>query len=173
MLSSDAGTPLQQAQYFIANVKAIGYTGKHAGELPPALDFEKDERTKKCPTGITNAGISNLSMRCGRRLAATRSSTPTTTSQGLRLRQPGIRPQHAALAELLRALGAAHLARVGNWTLWQYTSKAVVPGVPRQVDREYFNGSLRSSRRSPMAACATGATRDVNGDGRDECWRGG
>ena len=57
MLSSDAGTPLQQAQYFIANVKAIGYTGKHAGELPPALDFEWDERTKKCPTGLTNAGI--------------------------------------------------------------------------------------------------------------------
>ena len=51
-----AGTGGAQADRFIAAVKATGYTGKRAGDLPPVFDLEwKDDGSGGCPPYVTVA----------------------------------------------------------------------------------------------------------------------
>ena len=54
--------------------------------------------------------------------------------------------------------------------MWQYTSSASVPGVPKPCDRSWFNGSLAQLHAlSNGGGAGGGATsRDVTGDGVDD-----
>jgi hypothetical protein len=52
--------------------------------------------------------------------------------------------------------------------MWQYTSSASVPGVPKPCDRSWFNGTLADLNALANGGGGGGATRDVSGDGVDD-----
>jgi len=166
MLSSDARTPLQQAQYssptsshwlIRASMPAsCACSGTRVGRTNEEMPDRPHERRHH----------SNCPMRCGRRSGVTD-----------RLPQQQLPPRIAASPV---GVFAAHLPSgratllappisplESNWTMWQYTNKAVCL-VCRGSDREYFNGRLRSSRALAMAAVPRRCTLNVNGDGRDD-----
>jgi len=158
----------QQAQYFIANVKAIGYTGQACRRAAACSGLRVGRTNEEMPDRPPNAGISIV--RCGAvgGSGVTRSSTTNNNFLKDCGSTVGCSPPHLPLAERLSSTRPADLPRLEHWTCGQYTNKAVVPGVPRQVDRSISTGRLRSQGPRHGGGATTGCTRDVNGDGRDD-----
>ncbi|GHF85796.1 GH25 family lysozyme [Streptomyces thermodiastaticus] len=140
-----------QARNFLTTVKAAGYTGKAAGELPPVLDLE--ETGGKCPANFSTAGV--------------RTFLNTVTSQ------LGVKPiVYTTKAFVDACMGgdgsvfAGHVmwqpryksgsnepapvpGAVQGWKIWQYAENGSVPGIPSNghVDLNVFRGSLAELRR--------------------------
>jgi len=140
-----------QARNFISTVKAAGYTGKAAGELPPVLDLE--QTNGKCPANFSTAGV--------------RTFIDTVTSQlGVK---PIIYTTKGFVDACMGGDGSVFAGHVmwqpryksgsnepapvpgagQGWKIWQYTETGSVPGIPSDghVDLNVFRGSLAELRR--------------------------
>lgn len=168
LLSTDAGTVTQQVQHFIAAIQHVGYTGHHSGELPPALDLEWDYRTGGCLTGITSTGVKQFLDT----LRSTFGRDPVVYTNNNFLGQCGIDSRVFAAGTYLWQSDYVHSSPPispgwNTWTMWQYTSSASVPGVPKPCDRSWFNGTL--AQLDALANHGGGVnTRDLSGDGIDD-----
>ncbi|MGA5418475.1 GH25 family lysozyme [Streptomyces pseudogriseolus] len=140
-----------QARNFVSTVKAAGYMGKAAGELPPVLDLEQQQG--RCPA---NFGIADV-----------RAFLTTVTSH------LGVKPIVYTTKSFVDAcMGGDGSVLAGHvmwqpryksdsnepalmpgagqgWKIWQYAETGSVPGVPSagHVDLNVFRGSLAELRQ--------------------------
>lgn len=163
------GGGAEQAKHFAATVKDAGYTGKNAGELPPALDFEPVQG--ECPAGL-DAGQIGAALDTVEKSFSVEPVVYTSTNfvdqclggdasvfSGYPLWQPRYESGEKEPAELPGA-GAP-------WSFWQHTESGQVDGVPSEaVDRNVFRGSEDELRgmanlSTRTAASDRGATEDA------------
>ncbi|WP_435256146.1 GH25 family lysozyme [Streptomyces althioticus] len=140
-----------QARNFVSTVKAAGYTGKAAGELPPVLDLEQQQG--RCPANFGTADV--------------RAFLTTVTSQ------LGVKPIVYTTKSFVDAcMGGDGSVLAGHvmwqpryksgsnepapvpgagqgWKIWQYAETGSVPGIPSagHVDLNVFRGSLAELRQ--------------------------
>ena len=121
--------PVQQAETFYNTVAATG----DLGELPPVLDVERRRTT----WDRVAACMDEIERRFGR--------TPILyTSPGFaRLLGQPPRTWPLWIAHYTDSPEPSLPEGWDTWTFWQYTSKGRVPGYPRNIDRNRFNGSLK------------------------------
>lgn len=133
-----AGTGGAQADRFIAAVRATGYTGKRAGDLPPVFDLEwKDDGSGGCPPYVTvadaKAWLDKVQAAFGR--------TPIIYTQKSFLDAClGGTTAFAAypmqLADYRQSVTQPSLpAGSSTWLMWQYTDAAIPDGIPAPHDR--------------------------------------
>jgi len=141
---------LSQARLFLAQLS-------DPGELPPALDVELADGISPAQVvaGVT-VWVDFVSARLGRPLIY--------TAPGFWNALPGT-ASVARKADLWVAHWGAKtpgtVSGWANWTFWQRTSKAVVPGIPTAVDEDCFDGSLAQLRSYSAAVFAERATFDA------------
>ncbi|GAB3898049.1 GH25 family lysozyme [Kibdelosporangium lantanae] len=139
-----ADTGGAQADRFIAAVKAVGYTGKRAGDLPPVFDLEKmDDGSGRCPpfatVADTRAWLDKVQAAFGR--------TPIIYTQKSFLDQcMGSTTAFAAypmqLADYRQSITQPPLpAGSRTWLMWQYTDAAIPDGIPAPSTADVFNGT--------------------------------
>ncbi len=120
--------PVQQAEAFYNTVAATG----DLGELPPVLDVERETTWAQVA-----ACMDEIERRFDR--------VPILyTSPGF-ARLLGPPPPHdwsLWIAHYTQSPEPSLPEGWDTWTFWQYTSKGRVPGYPRNIDRNRFNGSL-------------------------------
>ncbi|MEV4315119.1 GH25 family lysozyme [Actinocrispum sp. NPDC049592] len=140
---SAANTGAAQADRFIAAVKATGYTGKRAGDLPPVFDLERmDDGSGRCPPFATvtdtKAWLDKVEAAFGRRpiiytqksfLDACMGSTTAFAAYPLQL------------ADYRQSITQPPLpAGSSSWLMWQYTDVAVPDGIPAPATADVFHG---------------------------------
>ena len=138
-----------QADLFIRTLRAQGYTGKNAGELPPVLDVEKIHGT--CPSALNASQIKATLDRIRSAFGVdpiVYSSRPLVDEC---LRGDGSIFSNYKLWVPRYGSGADEPAAIPGaaqpWTFWQYTDQGHVPGVPSSaVDLNVFRGSLAELR---------------------------
>jgi lysozyme len=140
-LGRTARTGDDQARYFVAALRAAGYTGTRPGELPPILDFEWDWKGG-CPPyatvadakawlGTVRAAFGRVPIVYTNRTFITGCMAATTQLGGypLQIAYYGKQPQ-PPLPPGWR-----------NWLMWQWTASDCVDGVPTcHLTRSVFNG---------------------------------
>ena len=141
-----------QARNFVRTVKAAGYAGKRAGELPPVLDLELN-RNGRCPANFSTAGVRAF-------------LNVINTEMGVRPIVYTNKPFVDACMNGDGSMFAGHVLwqpryksgsnepaavpRSGRgWKMWQYTETGTVPGIPSRdgVDLNVFRGSLAELRQ--------------------------
>ncbi|MFD9462660.1 GH25 family lysozyme [Streptomyces sp. NPDC060027] len=139
-----ADTGAAQADRFIAAVRATGYTGKRAGDLPPIFDLERmDDGSGRCPTyGTVNdakAWLDRVESAFGRvPMIYTQKSflddcLGSTTAFA---RYP------LQLADYRQSITQPPLPNGSTtWAMWQYTDAAIFPGVRAPATGDVFNGT--------------------------------
>ncbi|WP_244943185.1 glycoside hydrolase family 25 protein [Streptomyces inhibens] len=147
-----------QARQFITTVRAAGYRGNRAGELPPVLDVEKVQRNRKevCPGALRPQQLTVF-------LQEVRKAFKVT---------PIVYTRASFVKECMGGKGQVFagyplwLARYGSdaeepqtvpgagrsWTFWQHTDRGSTPGIPGTggrgtSDRNVFRGSLAQLRQ--------------------------
>ncbi|WP_079179069.1 GH25 family lysozyme [Streptomyces humi] len=141
---SSPDTGAAQADLFIAAVRATGYTGQRAGDLPPVFDLERmDDGTGRCPTYGTvddaKAWLDRVEAAFGRTpIIYTQKSFlddclgSTTAFAGYPLQ----------LADYRQSVTQPPLPSGSTtWTMWQYTDAALFPGVQAPATADVFNGT--------------------------------
>jgi lysozyme len=139
-----AGTGGAQADRFIAAVRATGYTGRRAGDLPPVFDLERmDDGSGRCPPFATvadaKAWLDKVRTAFGR--------TPIIYTQKSFLDAClGATTAFAAhpmqLADYRRSITQPPLpAGSTTWLMWQYTDAAIPDGIPAPSTGDVFNGT--------------------------------
>ncbi|MFF9400609.1 glycoside hydrolase family 25 protein [Streptomyces sp. NPDC014744] len=154
-----------QARHFVATVRAAGYRGDRAGELPPVLDVEKlpaGGGREVCPQHLRTQQVRIF-------LREVRKAFGVT---------PIVYTRASFVKECMGGKGevfAGHplwLARYGSgsdeprqvpgagrsWSFWQHTRTGTVPGIEGPVDRDVFRGG-----RSQLAALAKGGAPRTEG----------
>ncbi|MFH9575633.1 GH25 family lysozyme [Streptomyces sp. NPDC017454] len=140
-----------QARNFVATVKAAGYTGKAAGELPPVLDLEQHKG--RCPANLSTAGVraflTTVTSQLGvKPIVYTTKSFVDTCMGG----DGSVFAGHVMWQPRYKS-GSEEPAPVPGagqgWKIWQYTETGSVPGVPSagRVDLNVFRGSLAELHR--------------------------
>ncbi|MER7000617.1 GH25 family lysozyme [Streptomyces sp. NPDC000410] len=142
-----------QADHFIRTIRAAGYTGRRAGELPPVLDVEKVPRKgggEMCPSTLRHSQVEAFLKRVKNEFGVT----------------PIVYTRASFVKECMRNDGKLFagyplwLARYGSganepqtvpgapqqWRFWQYTETHRVPGIVTKVDHNVFSGSLSQLR---------------------------
>lgn len=140
----DEGSGADQAAHFVNTAKDAGYTGKTAGELPPALDFEPV--SGECPAGLDaeqiGAAIDTVKDAFGAEPVIYTSKNfvdqclggDATVFAGHPLWQPRYESGENEPADLP---GAGD-----SWSFWQHSETGTVDGVPSDaVDRNVYRGS--------------------------------
>ncbi|MGW2178203.1 peptidoglycan-binding protein [Streptomyces sp. NPDC001732] len=137
-----------QARHFASTVRAAGYRGSRAGELPPVLDVEKlpvKGGGEICPKALrtqqVRAFLNEVKKEFGvTPIVYTRASFVKECMGGkgevfagypLWLARYG-----SGSDEPHRVPGAG-----GSWTFWQHTQSGTVPGIDGPADRNVFRGS--------------------------------
>ncbi|MFJ4008015.1 GH25 family lysozyme [Streptomyces sp. NPDC090023] len=135
-----------QAQNFVRTVRAAGYTGKSAGELPPMLDLEL--RTGgNCPRNFSTAQVGAFLNVIDKEMGVKPiiyaakpfvnrcMNADGSLFGGHVLWQPRYESGSTEPADLPRA--GAH------WKIWQYSEHGKVPGINSdKVDLNVFRGTL-------------------------------
>ncbi|MCQ9131870.1 MULTISPECIES: GH25 family lysozyme [Streptomyces] len=141
---SAADTGAAQADRFIAAVRATGYTGKRAGDLPPIFDLERmDDGTGRCPTYGTvadaKAWLDRVENAFGRvPMIYTQKSflddcMGSTTAFA---RYP------LQLADYRQSITQPPVPNGSTtWAMWQYTDAALFPGLRAPATGDVFNGT--------------------------------
>ncbi|MEU5659996.1 GH25 family lysozyme [Streptomyces sp. NPDC047737] len=140
-----------QARNFLATVKAAGYTGKAAGELPPVLDLEQHQG--KCPGNFSTAGVraylTTLDSQLGVKpiIYTTKSFVDACMGGDGSLFAGNVmwQPRYkSGSSEPAPVPGAGQ-----GWKIWQYTEAGSVPGIPStgRVDLNVFRGSAAELRQ--------------------------
>ncbi|MFD4861637.1 peptidoglycan-binding protein [Streptomyces atratus] len=144
MYSSGSGAA--QAAHFITTVRAAGYNGRTAGQLPPVVDLETLEGS--CPSGISSAQV-------GAFLSATRQAFGVNpivyTSKAFTdrcLRGDVSVLKNSPLWQPRYKSGTREPAPVGGryWSIWQHTETGTVPGLRGNVDVNAYRGTLTQLR---------------------------
>ncbi|WP_237292438.1 MULTISPECIES: GH25 family lysozyme [Streptomyces] len=141
-----------QARNFVDTMKAAGYTGKRAGELPPTLDLELD-KAGHCPGNFSTAGVKAfldvVSTQMGvKPIIYTNKPFVDTCMNGNGSMLAGHvlwQPRYESGTK-----EPAAVPRAGQgWKIWQYTETGNVPGIPSKnnVDLNVFRGSLAELRQ--------------------------
>ncbi|MFE9854984.1 GH25 family lysozyme [Streptomyces sp. NPDC005780] len=155
-----------QARHFVSVVRAAGYRGGRAGELPPVLDVEKlpaKGAGEVCPKALrapqVRAFLNEVKKEFGvTPIVYTRASFVKECMDGkgevfagypLWLARYG-----SGANEPQRVAGAGR-----SWTFWQYSRSGTVPGIDGPVDRNVFRGSPAELR-----AMAKGSTPRLSHD---------
>ncbi|MFI9628465.1 glycoside hydrolase family 25 protein [Streptomyces sp. NPDC052042] len=154
-----------QARHFVTTVRAAGYRGDRAGELPPVLDVEKlpaGGGGEVCPQHLRTQELRVFLQEVRKAFGVT----------------PIVYTRASFVKECMGGEGevfAGHhlwLARYGSgsdepqrvpgagrsWSFWQHTQTGSDPGVVGPVDRNVFRGS-----RSELAALAKGGAPGPDG----------
>ncbi|MFJ3795454.1 GH25 family lysozyme [Streptomyces sp. NPDC090088] len=141
---SAADTGAAQADRFIAAVRATGYTGQRAGDLPPVFDLERmDDGTGRCPTYGTvadaKAWLDKVEAAFGR--------TPVIYTQKSFLDDclgstTAFARYPMQLADYRQSITQPPLPNGSTtWTMWQYTDAALFPGIKAPATGDVFNGT--------------------------------
>ena len=142
-LGRNPNTGGAQADYFIAAVRACGYTGSRPGDLPPILDYEWDWKGGCPPYGTVAdvpAWLTKVRAAFGR--------TPLVyTSRAFVAGCLGGTAEVAAGGNQLQvayygtATSPSLPAGWRHWLMWQWTASSCVGGVPTcRLTRSVFNG---------------------------------
>jgi lysozyme len=133
-----------QADRFIAAVRATGYTGKRAGDLPPVFDFERmDDGTGRCPVYGTvadaKAWLDKVQAAFGRTPIIYTQKSFLDDCYGATTAFAGYPMQ---LADYRRSITAPPVpAGSSTWLAWQYTDAAITDGLQAPTTADVFNGS--------------------------------
>ncbi|MFE2067420.1 GH25 family lysozyme [Streptomyces sp. NPDC059467] len=137
-------TGAAQADRFIAAVRATGYTGQRAGDLPPVFDLERmDDGTGRCPVYGTVDDIKAWLDR----VAAAFGRTPIIYTQKSFLDDclgstTAFAGYPLQLADYRRSITQPPLPDgATTWTMWQYTDAALFPGIEAPATGDVFNGT--------------------------------
>ena len=142
--ASAANTGGAQADRFIAAVRATGYTGQRAGDLPPVFDFEKaDDGTGNCPAFGTVADakswLDKVQAAFGRTPIIYTQKSVIDDCYGATTAFAGYPMQ---LADYRRFITAPPLpAGSSTWLMWQYTDAAIPDGLQAPATADVFNGT--------------------------------
>jgi lysozyme len=150
-LGRTARTGDDQARYFIAALRAAGYTGTRRGELPPILDFEWDWKGG-CPPYAT---VVDAKAWLGAVRAAFRRTPIIYTNRTFITGCMGSTTQLAGYPLQIAYYGQDAQPPLPpgwrDWLMWQWTASNCVDGVPTcHLTRSIFNGTtarLRSLAR--------------------------
>ena len=133
-----------QADRFIAAVRATGYTGHRAGDLPPVFDFERaDDGTGRCPVYGTvadaTAWLSKVQAAFGRTPIIYTQKAVLDDCYGATTAFAGYPMQ---LADYRHSITAPPLpAGSSTWLMWQYTDAAIPDGLSAPATGDVFNGT--------------------------------
>ncbi|MFD6529413.1 glycoside hydrolase family 25 protein [Streptomyces sp. NPDC060184] len=142
----------EQARNLVKAMKSAGYTGRAAGELPPAIDLELRDGTA-CPANFSAGQLRDF-LRVVDDELGVRPIVYTTPSfvntcmrkdgspfRGHLLWQPRYR---SGQAEPKSVPGAG-----AEWTFWQHSEEGVVTGTPKtsRTDLDVFRGTRAELRR--------------------------
>ncbi|MDQ0931168.1 GH25 family lysozyme [Streptomyces turgidiscabies] len=139
-----ADTGGAQADRFIAAVRATGYTGQRAGDLPPVFDLERmDDGSGRCPTfGTVDDAKVWLD-----RVEAAFGRTPIIYTQksfldGCLGSTTAFARYPLQLADYRQSITQPPLPNGSTtWAMWQYTDAAIFPGVQAPATGDVFNGT--------------------------------
>jgi lysozyme len=146
-LGRTAHTGDDQARYFVAALRAAGYTGSRPGELPPILDFEWDWKGGCPPYGTVadaKAWLGAVRAAFGRTPIVYTNRTFITGCLGGTTQLGGYPLQIAYYGT-----GSQPPLPPGwrTWLMWQWTASNCVDGVPTcHLTRSVFNGGAASLR---------------------------
>ena len=139
-----ADTGAAQADRFIAAVRATGYTGQRAGDLPPVFDLERmDDGSGRCPTFGT-VGDAKVWLD---RVEAAFDRTPIIYTQKSFLdaclgSTTAFARYPLQLADYRQSITQPPLPNGSTtWAMWQYTDAAIFPGVQAPATGDVFNGT--------------------------------
>ncbi len=139
-LGRHPNTGVAQADYFIAAVRAAGYTGKRPGDLPPVFDFEWDWQGG-CPPYASVADARGWLDRVA--LAFGRTPIIYTNAYFITDCLGGTTELGGYPLQIADYDGESPLLPPGwtSWLMWQWTSYNCVTGVPTcNLTRSVFNG---------------------------------
>ncbi|MGW7673966.1 GH25 family lysozyme [Streptomyces sp. NPDC054775] len=152
-----------QAQNFVRTVRAAGYTGKSAGELPPMLDLEL-RSGERCPRNFSTAQVGAFLNMIDKEMGVKPiiyaakpfvnkcMNADASLFAGHVLWQPRYQSGSTEPADLPRA--GAH------WKIWQYSEHGKVPGINSdQVDLNVFRGTLAGLQQLAHQTGTTPAPR--------------
>lgn len=133
-----------QADRFIAAVRATGYTGQRAGDLPPVFDLERmDDGSGRCPTygtvGDAKVWLDRVEAAFGR--------TPMIYTQKSFLDDclgstTAFARYPLQLADYRQSISQPPLPKGSTtWAMWQYTDAAIFPGIKAPATADVFNGT--------------------------------
>ncbi|WP_326770892.1 GH25 family lysozyme (plasmid) [Streptomyces sp. NBC_01591] len=152
-----------QARNFVNAMKAAGYTGTRAGELPPTLDLELD-KAGRCPGNFSTTGVraflDAVTAQMGvKPIIYTTKSFVDTCMNGNGSMFTGHvlwQPRYESGSK-----EPAAVPRAGQgWKIWQYTETGTVSGIPskNRVDVNVFRGSLAELRQLAHLGAGGGTT---------------
>jgi lysozyme len=136
-----------QARYFISTVRATGYTGRRAGDLPPILDFEWDWKGG-CPP---NGTVADVKAWLGLVRAAFGRTPVIYTNRTFMVTCMHGTPDLGGYPLQIAYYGDGSQPAVPpgwrSWLMWQWTSASCVDGIATcSLTRSVFNGSGQSLR---------------------------
>jgi lysozyme len=141
-LGRTANSGGDQARYFIAALRAVGYTGRRKGDLPPILDFEWDWKGGCPPKGTVvdaRAWLSRVKAAFGRTPIVYTNRTFITGCQKGSTALGGYPLQVAYYGPLA---GPPLPPGWRAWLMWQWTATSCVAGVRTcHLTRSVFNGT--------------------------------
>ncbi|MFC0540487.1 GH25 family lysozyme [Kutzneria chonburiensis] len=142
--ASAPDTGAAQADRFIAAVRATGYTGQRAGDLPPVFDFERaDDGTGRCPVYGTvadaKAWLDKVQAAFGKKPIIYTQKAVLDDCYGATTAFGGYPMQ---LADYRSSITAPPLpAGSSTWLMWQYTDAAIPDGLSAPSTGDVFNGT--------------------------------
>ncbi|HTI26851.1 MAG TPA: GH25 family lysozyme [Kutzneria sp.] len=142
--ASAPDTGAAQADRFIAAVRATGYTGQRAGDLPPVFDFERaDDGTGRCPVYGTvadaKAWLDKVQAAFGKKPIIYTQKAVLDDCYGATTAFGGYPMQ---LADYRSSITAPPLpAGSSTWLMWQYTDAAIPDGLSGPSTGDVFNGT--------------------------------
>jgi lysozyme len=146
-LGRNPGTGAAQADYFIAALRAAGYTGHRRGELPPILDFEWDWKGGCPPYGSAadaRAWLDRVQAAFARKPIVYTNRTFINNCLGGSADLGGYRLQIAYYGS---AAQPPLPPGWRQWLMWQWTESNCVDGVPTcDLTRSVFNGGMARLR---------------------------
>jgi GH25 family lysozyme M1 (1,4-beta-N-acetylmuramidase)/peptidoglycan hydrolase-like protein with peptidoglycan-binding domain len=152
-----------QARNFVNTVKAVGYTGKSASELPPVLDLELN-RSGNCPANFSAAGVRAFLAVINTQMGVKPIIYTNKPFVDACMNGDGAMFADHVLWQPRYKSGSnepAAVPRAGQgWKIWQYTETGTVPGIPstNRVDLNVFRGSLAELRQLAHLGGGGGST---------------
>ncbi|MGW1208795.1 GH25 family lysozyme [Streptomyces sp. NPDC002499] len=175
-----ADTGAAQADRFIAAVRATGYTGQRAGDLPPIFDLERmDDGSGRCPTYGTvsdaKAWLDKVEAAFGR--------TPMIYTQKSFLDDclgstTAFARYPLQLADYRQSITSPPVPNGSTtWSMWQYTDAALFPGLRAPATGDVFNGTQAdldrlANRTSGLATSASRASAVNSTTAATSCYGG-
>ncbi|MEU7835240.1 GH25 family lysozyme [Nonomuraea sp. NPDC049129] len=176
LIGYSANTAGAQADYFIAALRAAGYTGHRAGELPPILDMEwTDDGNSSCPPYTT---VAQAQIWLDKVQSAFGVKPWIYTARGFMTGCMSSTTAFASYPLQVADYTSGHTTPAvppgwSTWLMWQYADVGSVPGVPTtNVTLNVFNGThaqldaLSRHQGASDDSSVGQATGDFNGDGR-------